>query len=254
MVSMKRLKDVAANLIFPCYCKLCGGAFADVDRSLCSGCAALLSRERRTPACPRCAGTVGPFEIHEGRCRRCRGRRPVIVGTARVSPYAEHFARLIRSYKYHGRVELGPLMGEWLAEAVESAPWRARLEAIVAVPTHWRHRLGRPLYAAEALAGEVARRTGIWQASVLRRVRGGPHQIGLSQADRAANVRGAFALRRGASLDGARLVLVDDVKTTGATLKECANALRRGGAAEVYAAVVVTVPFDESGNTVISSI
>jgi predicted amidophosphoribosyltransferase len=76
---------------------------------------------------------------------------------------------------------------------------------------------------------------------VLRRVRGGPHQIGLSHSQRVENVRGAFAMARGVTLRGARLLLVDDVMTTGATLNECAKVLRRGGAAEVYAAVVLTV-------------
>ena len=152
---------------------------------------------------------------------------------------------LIRAYKYHGRTRLEPLLSGWLSEAVASAPWWSRVEAIVSVPTHWRHGLGRPLYAADALADRVAKAAALPRARVLRRVRAGPHQIGLSFSDRAANVRGAFAMCRGVTMNGTRLLLIDDVKTTGATLNECAKVLRAGGAAEVFAAVVVVVDTDD---------
>ncbi|MGB2985954.1 MAG: phosphoribosyltransferase family protein [Phycisphaerae bacterium] len=155
-------------------------------------------------------------------------------------PAVTTLGQVIRTYKYHGCEELEPVLGGWLAEVVGEAPWLDRIEAIVSVPTHWKHRLGRPLYAADMLASIVARKTGLPHVPILRRVRGGPHQIGLSYTARVENVRGAFAIRRGVALRDARLLLIDDVKTTGATLNECAKALRHAGAAEVYAAVVVT--------------
>ncbi len=150
---------------------------------------------------------------------------------------------LLRSYKYHAREELGPLLGGWLADVVTKAPWLEHVEAIVSVPTHWTHRLTRPLYAADAIAAVVARQTGLPHVPILRRVRGGKHQIGLDFAERVANVRGVFAIRRRVTLHGARLLLIDDVKTTGATLNECARVLREGGAEIVYAAVIVTARF-----------
>ena len=188
-----------------------------------------------------CAANVAPFEVRDGRCGTCRGRRPSIGGTVRVGPYVDLLGQLIRSYKYGGRDQFGALLGGWLAQRIVNAPWLERVEAIVSVPTHWRHRLGRPLHAAGALASVVAREQSLPHVPILRRVRAGPHQVGLSYEQRAKNVRGAFALRRGVSLRDARLLLIDDVKTTGATLNECAKILRRGGAAEVYAAVVVAV-------------
>lgn len=87
----------------------------------------------------------------------------------------------------------------------------------------------------------IAKERDLPYVSLLRRVRAGPHQVGLSYEKRIANVQGAFALRRGCELRDARLLLVDDVTTTGATIKECAKVLRRGGAKEVYAAVVSSV-------------
>lgn len=141
-----------------------------------------------------------------------------------------------------------------MAEAVETAPWRERVEAVVSVPTHWKRRFNRPFHAADALASFVARRVNLPHLAVLRRVRAGPHQIGLSPTDRAANVRGAFAVRKGVTLHDARLLLIDDVRTTGATVEECAKVLRREGAAEVYAAVVLRVGSTHSKSNILSHI
>ncbi len=124
--------------------------------------------------------------------------------------------------------------------------WYEKVEAMVSVPTHWTRRVWHPLRTADALASIVAGRTDLSWLPILKRVRAGPHQIGLSYNERVQNVRDAFALRRGVKLRDARLLLIDDVKTTGATINECAKTLRRGGAAEVYAAVVVTAEWDQS--------
>lgn len=239
--------------MFPPRCVLCRGRPYASHLLVCEQCTQALDRERQTPSCPRCAATAAPYSVSEGRCQWCRHSRPYVAATVRVGPYHNEshgdgrdprevstLGWLIRIYKYGGREELGPVLGGWVAETVNAAPWRDRIEAVVAVPTHWRHRLGRPLYAAEVLARVVAKRLGLPLAPVLKRVRAGPHQIGLDYGKRKENVRGAFSLRRGVIMKDARLLLVDDVKTTGATLKECAKILRHGGAAEVYAAVAVT--------------
>ncbi len=88
------------------------------------------------------------------------------------------------------------------------------------------------------MATIVSRSLGLPVAPVLRRIRGGPHQIGLTYPQRIDNVRGAFAMSRGVTLRGARLLLVDDVATSGATIMECARVLHRGGADAVYVALI----------------
>lgn len=239
-----RLAATVADIIFPSHCMLCGTAMGEAAARLCDPCDVVLARERRTPACPKCARSVAPFEVSDGRCKACRGRRLPVVGMVRVATYADAFSTLVRSYKYHGRQSLEPALGGWLAEAVDVAPWRDRVEAVVAVPTFWRRRVTRPLHAAEALAAVAAKGLRLPNVSLLRRTKGGPHQIGLTYRERLQNVRGAFELRRSAALRDARLLIIDDVKTTGATVNECAKVLRRAGAAEVYAAVLVTVSWD----------
>lgn len=242
-----RTSGALIDLVFPVRCQLCLGSLASVQREsdggrsrlpFCLNCRSAIQQDCGEPACPRCGANVSPFEVADGLCRTCRIRPPRVLGTARVGAYGPALRQLIRAYKYRGREEIGPILGGWLTCEIQRSTWFERVQALVAVPTHWRRRLTRPFHAAEALAKCVSRRTGLPDVPVLRRVRAGPRQVGLSHAARAANVRGAFAVHRGTSLRRARLLLIDDVKTSGATLDECAKVLRRAGAAEVYAAVI----------------
>lgn len=233
----------SVDLVFPPACMLCGRAAQALGARLCPACNGSVTRERKEPACPRCGESVGPYEVSEGSCRICRRRTSRLDGTVRVGTYGPELGRLIRLYKFSGRDEIEPVLGGWLAARINSAAWFDRLDGLVAVPTHWMHRIRRPLHAADALAAYVSRKTGLSNRKVLKRTRAGRHQVGLPYSKRVENVRGAFALRRGASVKGTRLLLVDDVRTSGATLDECAKVLRKAGAAEVYAAIVAKVPF-----------
>ena len=160
------------------------------------------------------------------------------MGTVRVSAYDTESGKVLRLYKYHGRQKLGLLLGRWMAESISASTWHNRIEVVASVPTHWTRRLRRSFHAADALAILIAERLGLPHAVLLKRIRGGPHQIGLKYEERKANVRNAFAMCRGVELRQARVLLVDDVKTTGATVNECAGVLKKAGAAEVYVAVV----------------
>ncbi len=238
----------AADLLFPPRCLLCleGGDHTP----FCPTCADQIAAERSRPACPTCGSDVAAYEVRLDRCAACRGRSTKISATARVGPYRVALGRLFRGYKFQDRDELGPLLGDWLVEAVGNAHWLERVEAVVSVPTHWIRRLDRKFHAAEVLADHLARDLRLPHVSLLRRTRAGRHQLGLSFAQRAANVRGAFALTPGVTLRGARLLLVDDVRTTGATVEECAKVLRRGGATEVYCAVVLNAGQTRADNAV----
>lgn len=236
----------ATDLAFPPACRLCSRPFADSPADFCEPCSAHLAHQRESPYCPTCGSTVAPFELSDDRCRECRHRRPKITGTVRVGRYDGGMATLVKAYKYDDRAELGPAFASWMVERVRSATWLSRVEAIVPVPTHWRRRIGRDCYPPDELARAVSIATGMPIAPILRRVKAGPHQIGLNYQQRVENIRGAFALTRGTKLTEARLLIIDDVKTTGATLDECAKVLQRGGAGELYAAVLTKASADGS--------
>jgi len=247
MSRMGALLHAAVDLLYPPQCLLCSAIVEDSRRRFCTACAARLAAERAEEACPSCAAQVSPFEVQQNRCRRCREVSSHVLRTARGGPYGPAHGQLLRAYKFHRREELEPVLGGWLVEAAAECPWIDRVEALVSVPTHWRRRLTRPLHAADRIAALAARRLDKPYLPVLRRTRGGPHQLGLSYTERADNVRGAFAVREGVRIHQARVLLIDDVRTTGATIEECAKVLLRAGAAEVYAAVVVSVGWARPG-------
>ena len=144
--------------------------------------------------------------------------------------YEDRLRDLIHVYKY-GRVEpLAQPLGRLLALAL---PRDQTFDVLVPMPLHWRKRWQRGFNQSALLAREVSRRAGIPVAHALRRVRNTSAQAGLTNAKRRANVSGAFRPSKPAVLRGKRVLLIDDVLTTGATASACARALKLAGAAQV---------------------
>ncbi|HUU85373.1 MAG TPA: ComF family protein [Phycisphaerae bacterium] len=226
------------DLLFPRTCPACQAADGLDADGLCGHCRDELADGFRRNYCRRCGSTVGPYATGDGRCPACRGFFWPVAGVVRLGMHQGVLRDLLLELKYGGRDELDRFFGRRLAEVLTGASWFEEVEALTAVPTYWRRHLFGRAYVATALARELGRATGLPDPALLRRVRGGPSQIGLTRAQRVKNVRGAFGLARGVKLNGAVVCLVDDVTTTGATLLECARILKRAGAAKVFAAVV----------------
>jgi ComF family protein len=132
--------------------------------------------------------------------------------------------------KYDGMKPLARPLGEYLSRAL---PLDEPFDAIVPMPLHWRRRFDRGFNQAALLAKELARRRKIPVMHAVRRVRATKSQIGLTNSKRRLNMRGAFRARRGRPLEGLRLLLIDDVMTTGATGSACGAALKQAGAKSV---------------------
>ncbi|HEX5469624.1 MAG TPA: ComF family protein [Gaiellaceae bacterium] len=210
-----RLLDV----VLPRRCAACGGG----EELLCGACLAAL-RRLEGPLCARCgAPTAWPVE----RCRECAGRR-LAFATARAAVAYEGPARpLVAAWKERG---LRSLAREFADLAGTTVP-RPPADALTFVPGDPDRSLKRGQNAAEALARELA---SLWQlplARLLVRREPARPQRGLSREERRRNVRGSFAA---AGTPPGRLVLVDDVYTTGATVGAAATELRRAGARSVH--------------------
>ncbi len=215
---------IGLDLLFPPHCAVCGqrGAW------LCPACLGGVHRFE-PPWCPRC----GQPRRDGGLCRACRQAKGALTSIRSVGGFAGPLRPAIHALKYQGLRVLAEPLGELLAEAWRRQPWP--VDVLVPVPLH-RVRLWRRGYnQAELLARAVGQHIALpVEASLLTRYRDTHSQVGLAREERRHNMRNAFAVGGGA-VAGRRVLLIDDVLTTGATLEACAEALCRAGADAVHA-------------------
>jgi ComF family protein len=173
---------------------------------------------------------LSPYPLDEqGRCRLCRNGLLGFDAAYSFGSYEGALRKLIHLLKYGGMRPLARPLGAMLARAL---PLDERIDEIVPMPLHWRRRWQRGFNQAELLAREIGRRTGLPVTTPVRRRVATRAQAGLTNAQRRANVVGAFAARK-SRVAGKRVLLVDDVMTTGATAASCARALKAAGADRV---------------------
>jgi ComF family protein len=168
-----------------------------------------------------------PLDEH-GVCALCRAGERGFNAAYCFGAYEGHLREMIHVFKYGRMKPLGARLGNllWSALPVDEA-----FDSVVPVPLHWRRRWSRGFNQAEVLARCIARRRGIGVLRALTRRRATDSQTGLSNRNRRLNVDGAFRVQT--AVAGLRILLVDDVMTTGATASACALALKRAGAKHV---------------------
>ena len=234
-----RATKLALDVALPTLCVACR---APVDgEGVCAACWARLSFIA-APFCPR-LGIPFVYDPGPGLLSMEAIADPPAYARARAAVRYDDVARtLVHALKYQDRTDLAPTMGRWMARAGRELLGEADL--LVPVPLHWRRGWSRRFNQSGALARVIERQTRVKLASeVLRRVRPTAQQVGLSRTQRASNVQGAFrvASDRKTDIAGRRVVLIDDVLTSGATVDACARALLRAGAAEVDVLVFARV-------------
>jgi ComF family protein len=206
------------DLLLPQRCLVCSHPGAQV----CDGCTAAL-RRIEPPLCARC-GAPTAWPVH--RCAECAGRRLAFAHARAVLAYDDRLRPVVVLWKERG---LRRLAG-WAAAVVRESVARPDATCVVFVPGDPDRRLKRGYHAAERLAGELATEWELPLRPLLTRARGSPRQRGLTQHERRRNVAGAFFANGRVP---ARVALIDDVYTTGATANAAASALRKGGARNV---------------------
>jgi len=207
---------------------------------VCSGC---LRKPSAFVAEYFCRDCRTPFHSHfpldeDGRCALCRLGLNGFDAAYSFGAFEAELRELIHVFKYGGVETLAQPLGRFLALAL---PRDERFDAVVPMPLHWMRRWSRGFNQSELLAREIGRRASVPVRKLVRRVKATTPQAGLTNAKRRANVGGAFRVRRGANARGLRVLLVDDVMTTGATASACARVLKQAGAARVVLLTVARV-------------
>jgi competence protein ComFC len=225
------------QLLWPVQCVNCGKHSLETGSGLCEKCWEGLKTVCSADYCRRCGRDVSPYIAREGICLDCRGDEIHFEQIVRAGRYAESLRKMILAFK-NDKTELGSLI-VWLANtALETSTFFNDIDFFVPVPLHWRKRLRRgynhSYLVARGLKHPVAKVN-----TDLVRIRNTKEQpIMMTITARAKNVAGAFAVRYRHPFEGKRICLVDDIKTTGATLNECAKTLKEAGALKVFALVL----------------
>jgi len=237
---VKAALGLALDAALPPLCPACRDPVAD-QGGLCAACWGRLSFIAR-PYCER-LGIPFVYDPGPGILSMEAIADPPAYNRARAAVRYDDVARtLVHAFKYGDRIDLAPRMGRWMAQA--GTEMLEGADALVPVPLHWRRQWARRFNQSAALAQTVSSHSGVAVAyDLLKRVRATRQQVGLNQAERDANVQGAFAVppESKPALRGKRLVLVDDVLTSGATVDNCARILLRNGALSVDVLVFARV-------------
>ncbi len=261
----RRFFQVLADFVFPSRCAGCGsfwpapprrkpgaavsnGTFDSIRRFLCPDCLDGC-REVKRPMCSRCGLMFSDSSGDDHRCSDCLSR-PGSYGKARaVGVYAGGVMDLVHQLKYQGRLALVPAMGHMLEGAYRRYWSECPGDWVIPIPLHRRRLRRRGFNQADLLLRSWLKRADAAGSSspargahILERVRATPPQTGLKRSERRRNIRGAFRVTAPEVVEDRRLLLVDDVFTTGATVEEAARVLRAAGAASVDVLTLARTP------------
>ncbi len=228
---------VLGSLLYPPVCAICAADISD-RQYLCRQCADEAPK-LRAPFCEKCSQPFAGAIDGSFTCSNCAQR--TLHFEAAVSAFRSRgvVRQLVHEFKYGRQLHLRHPLGEWLGETLDDPRLRGRrFDSIVPVPLHPTRERERGFNQADLLARSLSLRADVPVRRSLRRIRYTTTQTRHDRDERMENLRGAFRLRKRADVRNARVLLVDDILTTGSTLSECADVLKKAGALSVYAVTV----------------
>jgi len=237
MIALQRfeLLEAAVSLLYPPVCAMCGTSIR-AGEYLCGQCEAKTVRIS-APFCEKCSEPFDGSIKGAFTCANCAHR--TIYFEAAVAAYRGRgiVRQIVHEFKYGRQIHLRHLVARWLHAALDDERLRGRrFDVVVPVPLHPARQRERGFNQASLLVELLSAQTAIPPKPLLERTRYTTTQTALDRSERMENLHNAFRLRKNANVRGLRVLLVDDVLTTGSTLNECARILKRAGALSVHAA------------------
>ena len=239
---IRRMWNACLDTLFPPQerCLLCGRGTRD-GQAICQSCLQEIVHGPG-PSCPRCGRSLASQPYLDGQplhCPFCVGKPWAFSKARSIGPYDGALRLAVHRLKFRGQQNFGRILGDVLYRSAD-AEWWAGVDCIVPVPLHPDRLKQRGFNQAEIVAGQLATSADKPMRQILIRHVSTHPQTGLSQRQRQQNVQGAFciALGQGRWVKGKRLLVVDDVMTTGSTLDACARVLLHAGAADVRVATL----------------
>jgi competence protein ComFC len=241
---VQKILDGLLNLIYPEICFLCA---VPVSRQqacgICSSCWNKAIALRIAP--PRCSSCGLPFqnfeENSEHLCGNCIQKMPPYAGARSFGYYTAELSGIIQGLKFKGRRNFAGLLAPLLSETFFGSWRREDFDLIVPIPLHWKRKRERGYNQSELLARLLASQIAIPHIHALVRGRPTLPQVGLTDSQRFENLRKAFRCAKTNQISGRRVLLIDDVMTTGATVASAAQTLLEGGALRVSVLTVARV-------------
>ncbi len=234
------LPRILSHLLDFCYPGVCAhcNAACPGSSTLCDECAQQLSDLVSQPACPKCAA---PLTTENSPCPWCQGAGLTPIDhIIRLGIFHDPLKSLIHQMKYNARWPLADFLADHLASQPRTKNLTTPDTLLIPVPLHYRRQFSRGYNQSDLLARRLKEQLSCDLSRPIRRIRDTPTQTQMtSRADRETNVRGAFALkRRHKSIENRPIIIVDDVFTTGATLRAVARTLKQGNPSSISAIVL----------------
>jgi ComF family protein len=230
------LKNVQ-QLFWQNYCRLCNQVISEDDKHFCSECWSQIGFCIVDSFCLRCGREISPFGRLPDGCAKCQEENFHFDSIACAGIYKPPLSSLIVRFKLADRTHLLPVLADFAQNAIYKVEFFHSVDFIVPVPLHWRRRFDRGFNQSALIAKKLRLSDAKFNTDLVK-IRHTDDQTAVTFAARKRNLQGAFAVRKGHNFKGKNVCLIDDIKTTGATLNECAKVLKEAGADKVFAFVL----------------
>ncbi|MCJ7577588.1 MAG: ComF family protein [candidate division Zixibacteria bacterium] len=245
------LKDDLLDFVYPQHCAICKKYLRREEKDVCEVC--WNSLETLTdPFCPYCKSFI---EEADTECSFCKSRGKIsienhtkggedhkILIVRSLGRFDEYYKELIHRFKYGKKIPLGKRLGQRLGETIDDDSIFLKSDFLIPVPLHKSRYRERGFNQSDILAEGISKATGLSVLkSVLKRKKNTKDQTNLSREQREENVRDAFVVSCPKMIKGKKVILVDDVITTGVTLSECARMLKQAGAEKILGMTIAVV-------------